>query len=160
MSPRRKKPPKPVVVYRDAKLEDVLTLLPLGEASFYETGYDKFSTFDKTSAVKSLELLIREKNGMLFVVEVDGELVGMAAAIVYPFYWNEHVRTCQHLFWYLLPKQRGKGHPKKLMRKMEDRAHFRDCIMMSMMSIDYNPLKYRSRGFVPKEHIYMKNLTY
>ena len=88
MSPRRKKPPKPVVVYRDAKLEDVLTLLPLGEASFYETGYDKFSTFDKTSAVKSLELLIREKDGMLFVVEVDGELVGMAAAIVYPLEQN------------------------------------------------------------------------
>ena len=151
---------KPVVVYRDATVNDLLSLLPIMVVGFDATGFGKFVALNKETVMATLNVLVANKDGILFVIEVDGEIVGMAAATIQTWYWNENVRYCQQIFCYVNPEHRGEGYGKKLLRIIEDRARTRECTTLIKMDFDYNVSKHRSKGFRPLEHHFIKVLEF
>ena len=150
---------KLTVKYRDATIDDIPVLWPMFQAIHRGGAYKKFFKGPHEQSVKeTMETLIKDKNGMLFVAEVKKEIVGMAGAAILPWYFNHHLNMCQHLFWYVKPEHRNQGHATKFIGKMEYRARMRECTTMMLMALNYNPSRYSSRGFEPTEHYYMKVL--
>ena len=118
---------KPVVVYREAVDDDMMDVYPLCEALYEDSGMNKYVAFNREDMLKTLHLLAHDKNGVLFISEVNGEIVGMAAATIQPWYWNYKVDYCRGLFFYVKPEYRGNGYGKKFLRMIEDRARRLEC---------------------------------
>ena len=123
---------------------------------FYEaTGYSDIAEYDHESVVTSLRNI-----PVLLVAEKD-VLVGVAGAMVYPFYMNLKHMTAQEVFWWVDPEHRGIG--SELFDALVSEVKKRGANSLSMIALDsLNPERvgefYKSRGFRPSDHSYIKRI--
>ena len=45
----------------------------------------------------------------IWLAEIEGEIVGIAGALLYPMYFSPGTLVAQELWWWLTPKSRGSG---------------------------------------------------
>ncbi len=89
------------------------------------------------------------------------KLVGMAGALVYPFYFCSSHLTAQEIFWWVDPEHRGIG--SLLFDALLDEVKKSGAHSLSMIALEtLNPEKvgefYKSRGFRPSDRSYIKRL--
>jgi GNAT superfamily N-acetyltransferase len=60
----------------------------------------------------------------------------MAAALVYPFYFNRSHRTAQELFWWVDEDALGTGAGVRLLKELERAAKERGAHSLSMIALD------------------------
>lgn len=145
---------------RRAREGDTQALLAMGERFFAASGYGEVTEFDRESFRGTIERLATD--GVLLVVEGAYGLVGMAGAMVYPFYFNVKHQTAQEMFWWVDTEHRGVG--SKLFDAMVEQVKARGAKSLSMIALDaLEPEKvgafYRRRGFRPSERSFIGRLA-
>lgn len=140
---------------RNATKEDVPQILILGEQFYNATIHSEFSPFCPESTAATLNHLIDDENGILVVLD-DGEVKGMAGALLYPNYMTGE-KTGQELFWWCSARGKGLG----LLDDMESQAKEKGAKSFTMISMDnLFPERldkiYLGKGYNRSEHTYVK----
>jgi GNAT superfamily N-acetyltransferase len=147
-------------VIRLATIDDVPQCLEMGRA-FHEESKTLEIEFDKDSAEKTLLHLMSDKNSVLLVVERDGRLIGMAAAMAYPHYLNLKTKVAQEMFWWVAPEARGGMSGVKLLGALESWADEAGCSALTMICLPIDgPAEtiYQRSGYRAVERSYIKRV--
>lgn len=146
---------------RKALVRDIEELVAMGRRFFEASGYVDVTSFDAESFAATLATLLGGENAALMVVEKAEKLVGMAGAMVYPFYFNHDHRTGQELFWWIDPEHRGIG--ARLFDALQ--AEVKSCGAQSLTMIALETLSpervggfYLRRGFRPSDRTFIRSL--
>jgi GNAT superfamily N-acetyltransferase len=147
---------------RPATLDDVATIAALGELFHAEAGWADICEYSIEDTEKTLTYLVNDDNGILFVAEADGEIVGMAGGLAHPIYFNLAHKSGQELFWWVKPGLRG-GIGRGLLDAMEAEAKAIGCTSWAMIALDkvqpeLTGRLYRRRGYRASEHSWIKRL--
>jgi GNAT superfamily N-acetyltransferase len=153
---------KPTI--RLATEPDGPSLLRLGRAFFVQSGLSDVATWDDESFGRSVRALVVNKEpGFLLVAEHDGQIVGMAAAVVFPAYFNLNTRVAQEIFWFVDESHRF-GAGAALIEELEKVAQERGATVF--MSAAIAGLRdaaiarlYARRGYRPVENTFVKALA-
>lgn len=129
---------------RDATHDDLPRMVEWGHEFFKVSGL--VGPFDPTIFARTLKMLIEHEDGILLVSEK-----GMAAAMVYPSFYSDHL-TGQEMFWW---------GDYRLMKGLEDRARELGAKSFTVASLER--LKpgsvervYLRKGYRPIEHMYVR----
>lgn len=129
------------MIIRDATHDDIPELVAMGERFFSATPYTKIIDYDPASIEKMLHHLIDCGDGILLVA--GDPIVGVAGALLYPFYFNLSHKTGNEIFWWVDEDQRGVG--LRLFRSLENSVKDAGADSFSMSEIT---------GMKPAGHIY------
>lgn len=140
---------------RNATMEDLPQILLLGEEFYNSTIHAELSKYCPETTEKTLIHLIEQDAGILVVLD-DGEVRGMAGALLYPAYMTGEL-TGQELFWWCSKK--GKG--LRLLDEIEKQAKEKGAKTFTMLSMDnLTPERldkiYLGKGYNRSEHTYVK----
>lgn len=130
-------------------------MVEMGRRFFDASGYADITEYDGESFAATLA----NAPAIYLVVEVDGKLVGMAGALVYPLYFNTTHMTAQEMFWWVNPEHRGVG--SKLFDALEEevkKAGAKSLTMIALETISWVGSYYEKRGFRPTERSFMRRL--
>lgn len=147
---------------RKARESDFPALLRIGHDFFKLNPYNEYSELDEGSLTDTFRNLIATQ--ILIVMESDdGEVVGTAAAMMAPVFWNKVDVQGIEIFWWVDPEHRKDGNGKKLRQALEKIAKSRGVRFWNMVSMETSePEKldkmYAKAGFKRLENIYMKVL--
>lgn len=147
---------------REATKEDIPILLHMGEQFFNASDFGRLTDYDRDSTRQTFVDLI--SNGILLVGEIEGSVIGMVGAVLYPLYFNIRHLTGQEMFWWVDPDYRKTGIGKQLLVELEKKAYSMGADSFSMIALDkINPeimgRVYKMNGYFPAEHSYYKRLT-
>ena len=121
---------------RFAKDNDITDILILGEKFFDLAKWPRYAEWDKNSVFTTLTSLINGKlNGILLVGEVDNKVVGMSAALIFPFYFNFNILVGQEIFWYVEDEFRNSGIGAGMMQKLEQESKLRGASVFIISSV-------------------------
>ncbi len=142
---------------RPAFHADVPKILEMGQRFFDESGYRDVTIFRPEVFAATVNHLLTD--GVLLLADQDGP-VGMAAAIVFPFYFSGEL-TAQEMFWYVDKEHRGIG--GQLLDGLIGAVKARGATSLSMIGLEnLNREKvaamYQKRGFRAAEHMYIKRI--
>lgn len=145
---------------RPAVLSDMQQLLEMLQRFFEASGYSDITTFDPVSQAATCESLMANPDAVLLVVE-SKKLVGVAGALIYPFYFNFRHRTAQEMFWWVDREHRGVG--TQLFDALIAGVKAKGAESLSMIALErLTPEKvggiYERRGFRPSDRSYIKKL--
>lgn len=143
---------------REATLDDIPQMLVMGQRFFTAAGWDDIASYDPDSMERTMRFLIEGDSGVIFVLDDDG-LVGMAGAMVNPFYFNASHLTGSELFWWVEPEHRGHG--GLLFDNLEAWAAGKGVQTFAFVAVDRLKPKvmgrlYEMRGYRASEHSYIK----
>jgi GNAT superfamily N-acetyltransferase len=145
-------------VIRPAVPDDAEALLRMGQAYHEEAGYAAQVEFVPEDFGGMLDALASA--GLLLVVEMDGQVVGMAAAA--PAFWNR--RVLRGALWYLAPSHR-KGVGRELINALECAAKSYGATVFDMVAEDGEGKRgpalarlCRAGGYSPAETVFRKGL--
>jgi GNAT superfamily N-acetyltransferase len=148
---------------RAADPADMPALLRMGRAFFSAAPWSSLVEFEFGSLESMIRHLLAAKDtSVLLVAEVDGESVGMAAAVVFPFYFNLRTSCAQEIFWWADPEHR-RGVGRALLDGLEAHAKAKgaNVFMASALSglRDEALAKlYQMRGYRPLESAFIKRI--
>lgn len=147
---------------RSASIDDAAPVAKLGESFHREACWADVVPYNAADCEATIRQLIESADGIVLVAENDGEIVGMAAGLAYPMYFNHAHRTGQELFWWVKPGLRD-GTGRLLLEMLETEARAIGCLSWTMISLDkVNPevmaRLYRRRGYRASEHSFVKRL--
>lgn len=127
------------------------------------SGTEAHHPYDQASVARMLNLLMSGADGMLLVAEHRGKVIGMAAAFVYPCWFNTARKVAQEFIWWVQPEHRNGRHGRALHDKLEAWARSRGAHSLEMIAL-YGELAdgldsyYRRRGYERLEQRYIKRL--
>ena len=141
---------------RKAALSDIPKIIEMGRRFYEASGYKDITEFDP----ESLEQTLRNSGAIILVAEKES-VVGMAGALVYPFYFNSKHLTAQEMFWWVDPEHRGIG--SLLFDALLEEVKKSGAKSLSMIALEnLNPERvgefYKSRGFRPSDRSYIKRI--
>jgi GNAT superfamily N-acetyltransferase len=149
---------------RHATPDDMAQLVDMGQAFFEESPFAAISSWDEGSfQLTVLSLLSGSTSGGLLVAEDDGKLVGMAAYVIFPLYFNLQTKMAQEVFWWCRPSHR-KGLGSSLLDELEQDAMrsgvsvFLTANLAGARDEAFNRL-YQRRGYAPSENVFMRKLA-
>jgi ribosomal protein S18 acetylase RimI-like enzyme len=141
---------------RRATVADLPGLVELGRKFHEASGYADIAEFDALSFATTLQ---NAPDAVFLVVEKAGHLVGMAGALVYPFYFNLKHRTAQEVFWWVNPEHRGIG--SQLFDALVAEVKAMGAQSLSMIALENATWVggfYEKRGFRPSERSFIKGI--
>lgn len=144
---------------RQAVPVDLPRLIEMGRNFFLASKYSDVTTFSETWFAASMKKVMEE--GVLVVATKGREVVGMAAALVYPFYFSGEM-TAQEMFWWVEPEHRGVG--MELLEALIDGVKDRGAKSLSMIALDALDVEkvsgiYEKEGFRPSERSFIKRIA-
>jgi hypothetical protein len=147
---------------RDATEDDIPEILVMGQKFFDLAGWPEIAEWDDASVTATLSHLIASDDGVLLVVEEADGVVGMAGALLYPFYFNTTHRTGQELFWWVEPGARGRE-SIALFDALENRGREQGAMSFTMITVeglrsDALERYYRRHGYRAAELSFIKRL--
>jgi GNAT superfamily N-acetyltransferase len=136
---------------------DTAHVLEMAEHFWDELIYEV--PFDSASAYRQLQ--ISAEQGLVYVMEHDGKLVGFVAGIAHPLLGNNSYLTGTEISWWVEPEHRGHG--KMLMQAIENAAKDIGCKYWCMIALEHmNPRImdriYTRSGYQKTETSYIKEL--
>lgn len=149
---------------RLAEPNDLSSLLDMGREFFEVSGNSAFTTFDEASLTATLiAIMSGVSGGVLLVAETAGQVVGMAACVVFPFYANMSTLIGQEIFWWVKPEHR-KGIGGALMDELEAEAKRKGAKIFigANLSGEHDAAfarLYRRRGYSPGEQTHIRILS-
>lgn len=143
------------MIVRDAKETDYPEIIRMGRAFAQAADQPDVDPDPLISVLNDLPILK--------VVE-NGEVCGMAAAVVYPHYWSPDTLVAQELWWWVDETARGSRAGVMLLEALEESAKVLGASKLMMLALDaLNPdgveRLYRRRGYVPQERTFVKELS-
>jgi hypothetical protein len=146
---------------RPATYMDVPDLLAMGRRFFDASGYADITSFHPESFQVTLENLLGSDNGLVLVA-VKEKPVGMAAALLYPYFFNVDHKTAQEVFFWMDKEHRGIG--AQLLDALIVGAKARGARSLSMIALesmapDVVGGMYQRRGFRPSERSFIRSLA-
>lgn len=149
---------------RPAEPNDLPELIEMGREFFEQSGNGRFTTFEDASfATTVTSFLSSSATTSLLVAESAYQLVGMAACVVFPFYFNLQTRVGQEIFWFVKPDFRT-GVGFALLGELEADARRKGADVF--MSAAIAGLRdgaigrvYERRGYRPAENTYIRKLS-
>lgn len=147
---------------RTARIEDCAEIARLGRIFHAEAAWGDVAEFIEDDCQKTLEHLCASPDGILLVLERDGQITGMAGGLCSPLYFNFAHKTGQELFWWVSPDERGSS-GLRLLDALEDEARARGCLSWAMIALDkVAPERtsriYERRGYRASERTFIKRL--
>jgi hypothetical protein len=146
---------------RPATADDIPAILVLGRKFFDQAKWAEIVEWDEASVQATLDLLLTSH--VLLVLEKDRTVVGMAGALIYPFYFNIGHITGQEVFWWVEPDHRN-GSGRSLREALESAARAKGARSFTMISVEHADHKpeamaraYRMAGYVPSERCFIKS---
>ena len=139
-------------------MDDVAACLVMCRRFYVESGVVEVG-YSEANMRETLVGLIANPDACLLVASKAG-LIGMAAAIAYPAYFNG-VKMAQELFWWVDPAVRGGVLGVKLLRHLETWARSVEAVALTMVCLPIDsPAEsvYQRSGYRPSERSYMKRL--
>lgn len=141
---------------REAKYEDIDTLVSMGEKFFQHTPFDV--PYDRDSIYGMLEFLINSPDGCVFVSD---DLSGMIGGLCVPLFFNNAYFSANEMFWWVNPESRGTGN--YLLRAFEDWAKDKGASYVQMTHLTTSMPEslahfYTKKGFWPVETNYMREV--
>jgi len=100
------------VVVREGTIFDVPTLLAAGKMMHEESDFASFN-WNNEKATRFADRAVSDPDFCVFIVEVDGEPVGMIMGKVSPFFFGDDLQLHDYL-WYVAPEHRGASAGAKL----------------------------------------------
>lgn len=73
------------------------------------------------------------QQGLLYVAEHEGKIVGGIGGLYAPLYFNDQYRIAQELFWWVEPDHRARRAWIKLLRAFESAAASAGCAWITML---------------------------
>lgn len=147
---------------RRATAADLPDLLKIGREFFEESGWPELCAWDEASVTRTFTSLIEGEMPGGLLVAFQGEMVGMAAFVLYPFYFNAECTVGQEIFWYARPMFRN-GIGAALLEAMEHEARTAGALAFMMANIaghrdEALARLYARRGYKPAENTFLKRL--
>ena len=105
----------------------------MGQAFFYEAGWDDVTQWDNDLALSSLYKLCGNQEASFFVLKSESKVVGMVGGVINEMWFSSDM-IGQELFWYVHPDYRGKI-GLKLLRTLEADLRLRGADMICMISL-------------------------
>lgn len=135
-------------------------MVEMGRRFFDASGYSDIASFDLESLRLTFEGLVTSDGSVCLVVE-NGHLVGIAVAIIYPFYFNRHHITAQEMLWWVDKEHRGIG--SKLLDALLLGCKSKGAESVSMIALEkLDPERvgsiYEKRGLRPSERSFIGRL--
>lgn len=153
-----------VASIRRAEPKDLPEIIDMGREFFEQSGSQEFTTFDESSFVVTVIALISGvSGGLLLVAESNGECVGMASSVTFPFYCNMATKVSQEIFWFVKPDHRN-GIGASLLDELETEAlrsgaHvFLTAALPGLRDRAIGRV-YERRGYKPAENSFVKRLS-
>jgi GNAT superfamily N-acetyltransferase len=146
---------------RLATPDDGPSLMAMGAQFHDEAGYGAMFPFDAVSFAHTVAAL--GPRGLVLVGEINGQIVGMAAADVAPVITNHNALMAREAFWYVLPLHR-KGIGRALLNALVSVATDHGAIMFDTIAEEGRRSEalarlYRAAGFSPAERTFRKVLV-
>jgi len=147
---------------REATLHDINKIAILGK-DFVDTAWKEIASYDVQDTIDWLYSFMRLSHSIIYVVEIDKEIVGMIAGMAIPFYFNQAHLNAQELFWWVTPEHRHSSIGIKLLKTFEEWAISKGAKTIQMGTVArINPEKlasvYRKLGYIESETYYTKVL--
>lgn len=146
---------------RPAELSDIPEIARLGEKFHAQAGWDEID-YSADDCAASLEAFMGAGCFLCLVAEVDGDILGMAAGVVSPVYFNRGHLSGEELFWWVdrdAPQLTG----IRLLVALEDAGRELGCATWQMKSLarlggDRMTQLYERRGYRASEQTFIKRL--
>lgn len=138
-------------------------LTEMGARFFAATGLDKWFEFDPVSFRDSIRAFIRIPSAVVLVVETE-EIIGFAAALAYPCWFNRNHLTAQEISLWVEPEHRGPA-SRELLNTLEDWAKKQGCPTFETGTPEAQKPElmeryYRMHGYEPKERLLCRRLEW
>lgn len=141
---------------RVATAADIPRLIEMGTHFMAETSYGKRLGNNPDQMATIGAQLIENEQGVLFVAEQDGELVGMIGALCFAHHISGE-RVAAEVFWWVEPSFRGCG--VRLMKRAEQWAKAAGAVRFQMVSPSPEVgALYERMGYEPIEVAYERAL--
>lgn len=146
---------------REARESDIPAMVEMGRKFFDLTGWSDIADWSEYSFAATLRRLMSSDDGVLLVIDRNGP-VGMAGALLYPFYFSAAHRTGQELFWWVDPEARGRE-ATELLDRLEQQAREQGAMSFTMIAVDVLRSAalaryYTRRGYRAAENTFIKGL--
>ncbi len=147
---------------REAVESDIPRIVEMGARLTAQSSYVGIVDYDSNSAALTVKELIESDNGTVLVYEHEGTVVGVVAAIIFPFYLNRNHMTAQELWMWVDPEHRGHT-GRYLMAAFEKTVKKKGVQSLSVtaqhsIKPEATGRLYRRAGFQPTDHSYMKRI--
>ena len=150
----------PHTIVRVAKANDLPSMVRMGRRFFDASGYSDLASFDDGSFEATFSSLIDSPDAVVVVCEQD-RIVGMAAALLYPLYFNASHRTAQEMLWWVDEDRRGVGgHIFDMLIAEAKKKGAKSVSMIALEELSPSVVGafYERRGFRPSERSWMRAL--
>lgn len=146
---------------REATVADIPTIAALGEKFHAQAGWDEIE-YSVEDCITSLFAFMESGCFLCLVADVDGDILGMAAGVVSPVYFNRDHVSGEELFWWVdedAPQLTG----IRLLDALEKLAAERGCQTWQMKSLarlngDRMIRLYERRSYRASELTFIKRL--
>ena len=152
-----------VPIVRAATSDDMLRLVEMGESFFAVSGCDDMTGWDGEEFAAVCTRMINSDKAAILIAEKDGWITGMAAALVFPVYFDPSRMMAQEMFWWVEPDSRSAGIGMALLQALEETVAAASAKTLTMIALDgLRPDAlghfYRLHGYRPLERHYIKRL--
>lgn len=145
-------------IIREATEEDIFDVLILAKEFSKEAPITH--TWDKNKTEEFLNSALLNDNMVLFVLEVDGEIVGSILGFVIEVYMSHKVQATE-LAWFITKEYRGKPSSIRLVKAFERWAIDKGANQIGMGDIEgISNLEhlYTRMGYKKAESVYIKEI--
>jgi len=152
------------MIVRKATETDLPKYAVLAESFHMASPMHGVIDFDPVGYAQFFTASLQNDNVGIWLAEIDGEIVGISGALVYPMYFNPSTLVVQELWWWLTPKSRGSGAGGKMFKQIEEWAKERNASALFMIALEDSRAKkmenlYVRAGFKPMERTFIKEVT-
>lgn len=149
------------MIVRPAREEDFARIAEMGELFWNLTPYADAIPYSHEAVIHYSRMMLEQ--GILYVADVDGKVVGAAGALFMPALGNLDYLVGAELFWWIEPEHRNAGNGMALLNALEDGARTAGATLFSMMAFEnLDPEKvgaiYERKGYRRSERTYSKDL--
>lgn len=119
------------------------------------------TTYDDASAEAWFTFLLTQPMGCVLVIEHEGQVVGVTAAVVAPLMFNRAQSMAHEIMWFVAASHRGSRDAIRLFAELEKEATRRGATIMMMSSLASNGKVdkfYERRGYIRQETSFVKGL--
>jgi len=152
------------MIVRKATESDLPQYIVLAESFHMASPLHGVINFDPVGYGQFFSASLQNDSVGIWLAEIEGEVVGISGAIVYPLYFNPSALVVQELWWWLTPKSRGSGAGGKMFKQIEEWAKERNASALFMIALEDSRAKkmenlYARAGFKPMERTFIKEVT-
>lgn len=151
------------VVVREPGPDDFEAYITLGVEFFRASPVADTISLDVSGIATFLANALGQDHIGVWLAEKDGEIVGIAGAMIYPLYFSPQHSIAQELWWWLTPKARGSGAGKAMFDRIETWAKDKGADAVFALSLANQKPEamakiYKRLGYRPLEQTYIKGL--